>query len=270
MMANGEVGTGAAIEVLVVQPDPADPLCELDGWLRAANLGWQVVQPFAGTRVPTKLESDGLIVLGGDMSSLDDALYPWLEDVRSLQRNAASQQKPSLGICLGAQLMAQAFGGRTAVGSRGLESGIVEVEWLREAEEDLLMADLPAPFLAGTMHGDEVIELPDGATWLGRGTVYPHQAFRVGATSWGVQFHPEINLQVYTGWVEDHHTPTVEDLHRLTNGAKNFRRVERDVLDANRTMVRKFAGIVDSTASAGHLAHEPAGAVSGLENEGQR
>ena len=182
--------SGACRHVLVVQPDPVAPLFRAEAWLREEGVEWTTVRPFAGDRVPDRLELDGLVVLGGSMSSLDGALYPWLEDIRALQRAAAAQGKPSLGICLGAQLMAQAFGGATAKGDCGLEAGVAWVDWLPTASEDPVLSGLAGPFPTGTMHGDMVAVLPQDAVLLGTGPVYPHQAFRVGATSWGVQFHP--------------------------------------------------------------------------------
>lgn len=238
-------------EVLVIQPDPLDPMYELERWFAEARVGWTCVRPYAGEPVPEQLEADGLVVLGGDMSSLDDAGYPWLEDIRALQRDASDRQVPSLGICLGAQLMAQAFGGRTAVGDRGLETGVARVEWLPAAAADPVHAGLPNPFLAGTMHGDMVAELPEDATWLGTGPEYPHQAFRVGRTSWGVQFHPEINHAAYLTWVHNHRNPSEQDRERLTSGGEDLLAHEDVVLRGNRRLIGNFTGVLRAAADLG-------------------
>lgn len=248
---NAEGPPDAIGEVLVIQPDPLDPMYELEGWFAEARVGWTCVRPYVGETVPERLEADGLVVLGGDMSSLDDAGYPWLEEIRALQRDAAAQGKPSLGICLGAQLMAQAFGGRTAVGDHGLETGVVRVDWLPAAAVDVVHVGLPAPFLAGTMHGDMVCDLPADATWLGTGTAYPHQSFRVGQSSWGVQFHPEINHEAYQSWVAAHRDPTDLDLDRLRRGGDDLLANEMEVLRGNRSLILNFAELVRATPDLG-------------------
>lgn len=245
-MSSERAGSGPRL--VVVQPDPADPLFELAGWFHEAGVWWTCVRPFEGEPVPDRLDADGLVVLGGDMSSLDDAGHPWLEDIRALQRIAAEQGSPSLGICLGAQLMAQAFGGETAVGDRGLEAGVVRVDWFEAAQDDELVAGLPSPFMAGTMHGDTVTALPPAAVWLGSGDVYRHQAFRFGETSWGVQFHPELNHGAYQVWVDSHHDShhdeSPENQRRLSEGGRDLMRHEDEVLRGNRALAGRFAATV--------------------------
>jgi GMP synthase (glutamine-hydrolysing) len=235
---------GVSPRLIVVQPDPADPLFELAGWFEEAGISWTYIRPFEGEPIPDRLDADGLVVLGGYMSSLDDADHTWLEDVRALQRNAAEMGRPSLGICLGSQLMAQAFGGETSVGDRGLETGVVRVDWLEAAADDELVADLPSPFLAGTMHGDMIVTLPPGAVWLGSGEVYRHQAFRFGDTSWGVQFHPELNRGGYQMWVDSQHDASCDHQQRLREGGQDLLRDEKEVLRSNRALAGRFAALV--------------------------
>lgn len=230
----------AGAHVLVVQPDPLGRLFQLTSCLRYEQVGLEHVRPYDDGRVPARLEADGLVVLGGHMSSLDDAEIPWLEGIRALQRDAATQGKPSLGICLGGQLMAQAFGGTTAIGEAGLETGTVEVDWLPAAADDPLVGGLNGPHVAGTMHGDTVTTLPASAVWLGTGSPYPHQVFRVGRTSWGIQFHPELDRAGYQLWMDAHEDPTSEDLERLQAGGKALEGVEDAVLRGNRALLRSF------------------------------
>ncbi len=226
--------------VLVVQPDASDPLCVFDGWLAEEGITCEVIRPYDGEVVPHELDADGLLVLGGDMSSLDDAGFPWLEDIRALMRRAGASGRPSLGICLGGQLMAQAFGGSTSVGDNGLEAGVVEVRWREEAAEDPVFGGLPSPFRAAAYHGDMIATLPSGAAWLGESSAYPHQAFRIG-TSWGVQFHPEIDLATYDAWMDVDHGSDTETLKR---GHDDFAAQEDDVLRMNRLIAAGFARVV--------------------------
>lgn len=194
-------GNGLA-RILVVQPDPRAGLDRFGPWLRDAALTPRVVRPFLGEPVPRSAASDdGLVVLGGSMSATDDAELPWLGDVKGLLRTAVAEEVPTLGICLGAQLLADALGGEVRRGEAGLESGVVEVAWCRAAADDDLLGQLPRPLLVGAMHEDAVVRLPEGAVLLGTGVTYPHQAFRIGR-AWGVQFHPEISPQTFRGWRE--------------------------------------------------------------------
>jgi GMP synthase (glutamine-hydrolysing) len=124
------------------------------------------------------------------MGALDDELAPWLPAVRRLLAEAVNEELPTLGICLGAQLLAVAAGGRVVRGAAGTEAGLVSVSWTAAAHTDALVAALPEPMLTPSLHDDEIVELPAGAVLLGGTATYPHQAFRVGSCAWGVQFHP--------------------------------------------------------------------------------
>lgn len=231
--------------VLVVQPDVNSPLDRFEGWLSAAGPRFTTVRPYAGDDVPHTLEYDGLVVMGGEMSALDDLDFPWLNDIRILFRDAVSRRRPTLGICLGSQLLAQAAGGKVVAGVHGVECGIVRVDWTSEAGNDELCAGLISPFLTGAYHQDVIAELPPEAAWLGSSALYRNQAFRVGDCAWGVQFHPELSPELYSQWAA-HYAETADDslLALLRNGSAEFSRHDRDVIAATREMAGRFAEIV--------------------------
>ena len=137
---------------LLVQPDAVGPLDHFEEWLTRVGLRLQIVRPYAGDVVPRSLEAEGLVVLGGAMSSNDDAEYPWLEDIRELQRDAVRARRPALGICLGGQLMARASGGRVDVGATGIEAGLITVTTTAAAADDPLFCDLGDSFSTASMH----------------------------------------------------------------------------------------------------------------------
>lgn len=226
--------------LLVIQPDPIVPLARFGDWLTDEGVELRVVRLFASDPVPTDVLEDGLLVLGGTMSSLDDAGHPWLEQVRSLIRRAADRGVPTLGICLGGQLMAQAFGGVVEPAADGIENGVVEIDWSVAAVEDPLVGGLPDPFRTGEMHHDTITRLPPGAVGLGSTDRTAHQAFRVGECAWGVQFHPELTTSVYRGWIEAEDGGD-DEIAELTVGLDDFARREAELHADNALIARRFA-----------------------------
>jgi len=228
--------------VLVVEPESGCPVDRLGGWLSDAGVELRTCRPYDGDAVPGGLEDDGLIVLGGHMGAYDDADHPWLGPVRDLLARSVGEAAPVLGICLGAQLLVAACGGRVEVGAGGIEAGVVDVRWRPEAASDPLVAGLPSPFPGPSMHLDAVVELPPDAVWLGETAAYPHQVFRVGASAWGVQFHPEVSLSTYRTWAGHHE----KDWPRWgIDGAavvQQLARAQADVATAGRALAVSFAG----------------------------
>ena len=232
-----------APRVLVIQPDPIAPLDRFQPWFEAQDLTVDLVQPFDGEALPPRLEHEALLVLGGSMSALHDSEFPWLEDIRRLFRDAVEQRRPALGICLGAQLMAQAFGGTVAKGESGVEAGVVDVRLCPEARNDVLLALMPDPFPSGAMHADSITQLPSGATCLGSSGQYAHQAFRYGTCAWGVQFHPEVSLSTYNSWIDVIADEGPEALDRVRQGATQLELRHDEVTAACAELAIAFARI---------------------------
>ncbi|TQC47115.1 type 1 glutamine amidotransferase [Rhodococcus sp. WS4] len=241
---------GSRPRLLVIQPDPLVRLERFESRLIEGGLDIRIVSPFGGSILPATLQEDGLLVLGGSMSSLDDHGYPWLADIRRLFRYAVEAQTPTFGICLGAQLLAQACGGEVTVGDHGIEAGVVDVELLHGAGDDPVFADVPSPFCSGAMHGDMIRKLPASATWLGNSDPYPHQAFRVGRCAWGVQFHPELTPALYQEWVSADvgDEPTTREAKR--RGGLDIETRDGEIRTASSIMAKNFARLVVARASS--------------------
>jgi len=153
-----------------------------------------------GVELPDPSGLSAAVVTGS--SAMVSEREAWSERTAAWLREAIAAGIPVLGICYGHQLLAHALGGRVAPNPRGREIGSVEVEALPAAREDPLLGGLPERFTAQATHVESVLELPVPATLLARSRGDPHQAFRVGARAWGVQFHPEFDADVIRGYLE--------------------------------------------------------------------
>lgn len=143
---------------------------------------------------------DGVIVLGGTPGPTDDDRAPWLSDVRALIGACIDLDHPLLGICLGAQLVAHVAGGLVTALPDSPEIGVVPLWPTEAAFGDPLLTGLEPPLQAVQWHELEVSELPPGARLLCRGDRCANQAFRVGRSAWGVQFHLEVLSEGVREW----------------------------------------------------------------------
>ncbi|HMP76326.1 MAG TPA: type 1 glutamine amidotransferase [Kiritimatiellia bacterium] len=131
---------------------------------------------------------DALLVMGGPMSVNDPD--GWIRREREYIREAVARGTPVLGICLGSQLLAAAFGGRVAPGPQP-EIGIMPVRCTAAAAQDLLFYRMPPAFDVVEWHG-EGITAPEDAVVLAESDRYPVQAFRIGRAGYGLLFHLEL------------------------------------------------------------------------------
>lgn len=180
--------------LIVQHVEPEAPYAIADA-LEACRVVVDVRQVFAGEPLPTDASSiDGLVVMGGPMSATDDEGFPSRSAEIALLADARNRGVPTLGVCLGAQLLAQATGGSVSVGHAGPEIGWGEVTLSPDASTDQLLAGLPGQFHPLHWHGD-TFALPPGATHLASSDRYPNQAFRIGEYGWGFQFHFEVDAR---------------------------------------------------------------------------
>lgn len=170
-------------------------------WLQAAGVDLDVVRLHAGDRLPAELTQDALVVMGGPQAAYDNDRGQ-LNEVAFIAA-ALAAGTPILGVCLGAQLLAVAAGGEVAPHPQGPELGLGLVRRADAAAEDPFFRTVP--FLPDVVHwhSDEVRVLPPGAVALCRGTYTEHQAFRVGANAWGLQFHIEVDEVMVRRWAVD-------------------------------------------------------------------
>lgn len=159
-------------------------------------------RPFAGQSLPDPMMIDALVVFGGEQSAMADATHPCLPDLASLMRDMTTADKPVLGICLGAQVLARAYGATNHIGTAP------EFGWCALALTPAGHAD---PVLSGMgprsfqWHSD-TFTLPAGAVHLAGSAATPSQCFRLKRATYGMQFHFEASRAVVADWT--HRFPT--------------------------------------------------------------
>jgi len=158
--------------------------------------------PGAGEPMPAPpTEFDAVAVFGGGLNVRDVERLPWLRAEIELLRDVLQEGVPVLGVCLGAQLLAAAAGAEVRR-SPSPEIGWFDVARTPEGELDPLLGRLPARFLAYEWHS-YAFALPAGSVMLARSAACP-QAFRLGESAWGVQFHPEVLPEIVREWALDY------------------------------------------------------------------
>lgn len=201
-MTSPNVAPSVSPRVLVVEHEDKCPPALFGGWLTDAGCTLDVCRPYAGEGLPKLDGYDALLVLGGPMGANDDAENPWLGPVKDRVRDAVGAGVPTLGICLGHQLIAVSLGGTVDRNPRGQQIGVLDVGWTAEAAADELMGALATPRRGVQWNNDIVTELPEGATLLATTPAGEPQAVRFAPSVWGVQLHPEADGDVVRPWAE--------------------------------------------------------------------
>jgi GMP synthase-like glutamine amidotransferase len=193
---------------------------------------WRVCRLDQGDPLPSPhAVGQILVVLGGTMgvADRDDPAHGWMPAELALIRVRLESDAPVLGLCLGAQLLAHAAGGRVEPLLQGdppralPQVGCGAVQWLRGVEQEPVLAGLQACEPAFFWHGDRV-RLPAAAVLVGSSLACREQAFRIGPRAWGLQFHAEITPALARSWVA-----AVPEFVRRAHGPDGVERLLADL-----------------------------------------
>lgn len=235
----------AAPRVLAVQnASPSGPR-RLQTWLEEDGVAVDVVMGSAG--LPDDLAGyDGLVLLGGGLMPDDDERAPWLAQERRLARQAIDADLPTLGVCLGGQLLAHVAGGEVRASFGPKERGATAITTSAEGQADPVLGALGTGASMIENHQDMITALPPGAVLLASSDAVAHQAFRLGAHVRGLQFHPEVGADDLARWEEP--TDPAPDDRPLAELVDAARAVDEQNTRVSRALAAAFAGEVRARA----------------------
>ncbi len=151
----------------------------------------RVVRLYAGDNVPDDLDDvDGVVSMGGPMNVDQTQTYPWIEQECAFIKASHEAGLPIVGVCLGAQLIASALGGKVDRMDQP-EIGWHTLSQFRPGFPDTVFGGIPWKTDQLHTHGYEVVELPPGGVLLASSKASKHQAFRVGLKTYAFQYHFE-------------------------------------------------------------------------------
>jgi GMP synthase (glutamine-hydrolysing) len=193
-----------------------------------------------GTSLPRPLDAYGaVLVFGGAMHADQEGHHPWLRDENLFLQRLLDLGTPLLGVCLGAQLLAKAAHAHVGP-AREPEIGWYSVELTDDAADDPVLGGLPQKFEAFQWHY-YAHDVPAGGVELARNDLCT-QAFRLGDSAWGVQFHPEVTLAQVESWMQEDE-PVPPDLLEET------RRRIGDWNELGRSLCDAFVGVAERVVS---------------------
>jgi GMP synthase-like glutamine amidotransferase len=175
------------MKVHILEHDPAEGPGTIATWAAARGHSLVRVPLYAGAALPEPREVELLVVMGGPMSVQQHRDHPWLPREKQCIAETVAAGKPVLGICLGAQLIADVLGGKV------FQNAEKEIGWwpVRIIDRAPPFAQFPGTLTAMHWHGD-TFSLPPGARRIAESEACANQAFAIGRRVVGLQFHPEM------------------------------------------------------------------------------
>lgn len=181
---------GSKLRIHYLQHAPFEPPAGVAAWALRKGHTLRSSRFYLGEPLPGLDDFDWLVVMGGPLSVHDEAAYPRFTGEKKLIEQAIKARKRILGVCLGAQLLADVLGAKVRR-SRHKEIGWFPVRLTPQGDSSGPLRDFPQPFPAFHWH-EETFEIPAGAVHLAETEACKNQAFEFGGTVVGLQFHLEV------------------------------------------------------------------------------
>jgi GMP synthase (glutamine-hydrolysing) len=244
---------------IVLQHTPTEGPGRVAELLAERKLAVDVRHLYRGDAIPERIAPGELVVsMGGPMGvgDVDDPRYPYLSREITLLREALARDRPVLGICLGAQLLAAAAGARVYPSTRRAADGAVvlarEVGWgpvdFASAAPEPALAGLRAREMMLHWHGD-TFDLPRGAAPFASTPLCRNQAFRLGWKHFALQFHCELSAEAVAVWVRED-AAYVREANGDDGGARIVADTERYFAEAKPVWDRLLRNIIGQMLDA--------------------
>ncbi|SHK28449.1 type 1 glutamine amidotransferase [Rhodothermus profundi] len=174
----------------VLQHVPFEGPAHIAHWAQQRGHRLSFTRFYADETLPAPEAVEGVVVMGGPMGVYEEDRYPWLRDEKAFLQAVLQAGRPVVGVCLGAQLLAEVLGGRVYPGPQP-EIGWFPVRLTPQGRRHRLMREVPDELIVFHWHGD-TFELPPGAVHLMESAACAHQAFVWNDQALGLQFHLEM------------------------------------------------------------------------------
>ncbi|PWC34364.1 type 1 glutamine amidotransferase [Azospirillum sp. TSO35-2] len=227
------------MRILVVQNSRTAPIGLLGEALADNGATLVTIAANEGEAIPDQDGFAGLVVLGGPQDAWDDAKGPHFGRVMETIRDFTDADRPVMGICLGAQLAARAYGAKVYRHTVP-ELGIHRVSLTDTAQDDPLLGGFGPALHLAQWHYD-TFEFPDGAVPLAYSEACGRQAFRLGRATYGFQFHPEATADIVRGWASRIGEEARERNHAQLDGLESALAAHLPAAEAfTRAMTRRW------------------------------
>ena len=193
------IQTGETFPAIKKQFGGFDEMVRIGANLQADEV---IVAPvYKGIEALPDLESIGAIIITGSHDMVTDK-EEWSEQLKGWLQETAYLQIPTLGICYGHQLLAEAFGGKVDYHPKGIEIGTATISLTAAAKADPLFSCLSSEIAGHVTHSQTVITLPENAVVLASNSFENHHAFKLNDHIYGVQYHPEFTAGIIRAYIE--------------------------------------------------------------------
>lgn len=200
------------IKVHFLQHIQYEGLGSIADWIHENSYVLSVTQLFHDQSLPDPGDIDFLIIMGGPMGIYEKEKYPWLKKEKQFIKKAIRENKKVLGICLGAQLIADVLGAKVYP-NKYQEIGWFPVRMTDDSKNSKLFNHFPSELMVFHWHGD-TFDIPDNTIHIFENEVCRNQGFQYGDNVLGLQFHLEVRRADIEKWFDE---PGDDSINHISN-----------------------------------------------------